>query len=413
MEIIEKIKTNKSDDNLTEIQKICLHKLQSTPLPNPKSEPWRLSNKSKLSTFLDYSVNKKDSNFDIPYPKNSQSTIRLIIGENCQIKLIENNYSIQQLSEDELQKYIKEQISFFKQNENWSDLLNLSLSCKKNILGQLAIVLHAHLPYVRKNEKNSLEEDWLFQAILECYIPLLQAIESSKKENPLNTKLTISLSPTLLSLLNNKKIQETFPNWIKTRNDFLNELPLEEKNASAFLMKNLNDKYLYWQNCSGNLIEKFRLLNNSGNLDILTCAATHGYLPILRENPETVKGQINTAIRNHENIFGTKPFGIWLPECAYYENLDEILSNSGIRYAILDGHGILNATPRPRYGVYAPICSKKGVAFFGRDSESTLPVWSAKDGFPGDKVYREFHKDLGWELPISKLQKKVSQLKDL
>jgi len=235
---------------------------------------------------------------------------------------------------------------------------------------------------------------------------LLQSIESSKKENPENTKLTISLSPTLLSLLNNKQIQETFPSWIKTRNDFLNELPLEEKNASAFLMKNLNDKYLYWQNCSGNLIEKFRLLNNSGNLDILTCAATHGYLPILRENPETVKGQINTAIRSHENIFKTKPLGIWLPECAYYEGLDELLFNSGIRYTILDGHGILNSTPRPRYGVYAPICSKKGVAFFGRDSESTLPVWSAKDGFPGDKVYREFHKDLGWELPLSKLQKK-------
>ena len=71
----------------------------------------------------------------------------------------------------------------------------------KNVLGQLAIVLHAHLPYVRKNEKNSLEEDWLFQAILECYIPLLQSIESSNSKNPLNTKLTISLSPTLLSLL--------------------------------------------------------------------------------------------------------------------------------------------------------------------------------------------------------------------
>ena len=67
----------------------------------------------------------------------------------------------------------------------------------KNVLGQLAIVLHAHLPYVRKNEKNSLEEDWLFQAILECYIPLLQSIESSKSENPENTKLTISLSPNL------------------------------------------------------------------------------------------------------------------------------------------------------------------------------------------------------------------------
>ena len=98
MEIIEKIKTNKSIDNQTEIQKICLNKLQSSPLPNPKSEQWRLSNKSKLSNFLDYSVNENNSKFDIPYPKNSQSNIRLIIGENCQIKLIEKNYSIRQLS---------------------------------------------------------------------------------------------------------------------------------------------------------------------------------------------------------------------------------------------------------------------------------------------------------------------------
>ena len=135
MEIIEKIKTNKSIDNQTEIQKICLDKLQSSPLPNPRSEQWRLSNKSKLSNFLDYSVNENNSKFDIPYPKNSQSTIRLIIGENYEIKLIEKNYSIQQLGEDELQKYIKKQISFFNQNENWSDLLNLSLSCKNNILG--------------------------------------------------------------------------------------------------------------------------------------------------------------------------------------------------------------------------------------------------------------------------------------
>ena len=105
----------------------------------------------------------------------------------------------------------------------------------------------------------------------------------------------------------------------------LKELPQEEKSASLFLMKNLNDKYLYWQKCSGNLIEKFKVLNNSGNLDILTCAATHGYLPILRENPETVKGQINTAIRNHENIFGTKPFGIWLPVSYTHLTLPTIL----------------------------------------------------------------------------------------
>ncbi len=280
------------------------------------------------------------------------------------------------------------------------------LSPNKNYLGRLAIVLHAHLPYVRKYEKNSLEEDWLFQAILECYIPMLQVMESSKKQDICNTKLTLSLSPTLLTLLDNKEIKKKFSSWIDTRIEFLTELPQKEQKASEFLMRNIKNNYLYWEKCSGNLIERFKKLNVSGNLDILTCAATHGYLPILRENPETVIGQIKTAIRSHEIIFGTKPLGIWLPECAYYENLDEILSNCGIRYAVLDGHGILNGSPRPRYGVYAPICSKKGVAFFGRDSESTLPVWSAKEGFPGNPVYREFHKDLGWELPISELEKK-------
>ena len=93
MEILEKIKTNKSIDNQTEIQKICLDKLQSSPLPNPKSELWRLSNKSKFSNCLDYSVNEKDLKFDTPYPKKSEGTIRLIIGENCQTKLIDKNYS--------------------------------------------------------------------------------------------------------------------------------------------------------------------------------------------------------------------------------------------------------------------------------------------------------------------------------
>ena len=279
-------------------------------------------------------------------------------------------------------------------------------SPNKNYLGRLAIVLHAHLPYVRKHEKNSLEEDWLFQAIIECYIPLLQVLESCKKQNSSNTKLTISLSPTLLSLLQNKQIKKNFSSWIKTRKEFLTDLPHKERAASEFLMRNINNNYLYWEKCNGNLIERFKKLFITGNLDIITCAATHGYLPILRENPETVLGQIKTAIRSHETIFGTRPLGIWLPECAYYENLDAILINCGIRYAVLDGHGILNGSPRPRYGVYAPICSKKGVAFFGRDSESTLPVWSSREGFPGNPAYREFHKDLGWDLSSSELQKK-------
>ena len=116
----------------------------------------------------------------------------------------------------------------------------------KNYLGRLAIVLHAHLPFVRKNEKNSLEEDWLFQAILECYIPLLQVMESSKKQDTENTKLTLSLSPTLLSLLQNKQIQKKYSSWIETRIEFLNDLSKKEQAASEFLLRNIKNNYLYW-----------------------------------------------------------------------------------------------------------------------------------------------------------------------
>ena len=276
----------------------------------------------------------------------------------------------------------------------------------ENYLGNLAFILHAHLPYVRKNEKNSLEEDWLFQAILESYLPLLQVMESTEKLDKCVAKLTISLSPTLLSLLNDSILKEKFPEWINTRIDFLNEVSEEDKVHSKFLLKRFQNQLEDWDNCDGDLIGRFKKLSKSGFLDIMTCAATHGYLPILRENEETVIGQIKTAIEFHENIFEFKPLGIWLPECAYYENLDKILLNCGIRYAVLDGHGVLNSKPRPRYGVYAPICSSRGIAFFGRDSESTLPVWSSREGFPGHGSYREFHKDLGWELPLSKLIEK-------
>ncbi len=276
----------------------------------------------------------------------------------------------------------------------------------KKYLGNLAFILHAHLPYVRKNEVNSLEEDWFFQAILECYIPLLRVLDEASKSNPETTKLTISLSPTLLSLFQSSQLKEKFPSWINTRIELVKDLSGKEKDASKFLLIRLKDQLLYWNKYSGNIINRFKHFQEIGCLDIITCAATHGYLPILRENPKTVLGQLKTAIKFHQDIFNVKPLGIWLPECSYYENLDRILSNCGLRYAVLDGHGILNSKPRPRYGVYAPICSKNGVAFFGRDSQSTLPVWSSREGYPGDSDYREFHKDLGWELSLAKLKSK-------
>ncbi len=271
--------------------------------------------------------------------------------------------------------------------------------------GELALVLHAHLPYVRSAKPGSLEEDWFFQALLECYLPLLQVLEDAADDPFQNPKLTLGLSPTLLSLLSAKDLKNRFPNWVKTRLDLLKQVPNDQKVAASDLSSKFELHLSQWHSIKGDLIEKFSLLEKRNVLDILTCAASHGYLPLLRESPTAVRGQLLTAVKEHKRLIGKLPKGIWLPECAYYEGLDKFLLESGLRYAVLDGHGILNATPRPRYGVYAPICSKNGIAFFARDSDSTLPVWSAKDGYPGASFYREFHRDLGWDLDEKELNK--------
>ncbi|MGB7564501.1 MAG: 1,4-alpha-glucan branching protein domain-containing protein [Prochlorococcaceae cyanobacterium] len=264
--------------------------------------------------------------------------------------------------------------------------------------GDLALVLHAHLPYVRSSEPGSLEEDWYFQALLESYLPLLEVLEASAADRAQAPRLSLGLSPTLLSLLSAPDLRERFTPWLKTRLELLKQAPAQHREAASALAAQLERSLRQWRACKGDLLPRFRRLQRQGVLDLLTCAATHGYLPLLRHTPEAVRAQLLNAVREHERLLGVRPQGIWLPECAYYEGLDQLLTSCGLRYAVLDAHGLLHALPRPRYGVYAPICSPGGVAFFARDGDSTLPVWSASSGYPGDGDYREFHRDLGWDL---------------
>ena len=266
-------------------------------------------------------------------------------------------------------------------------------------VGDLAIVLHAHLPYVRSSEPGSLEEDWYFQALQECYLPLLAVLESAAADPTQRPRLTLGLSPTLLSLLADRALNARFLPWLAVRLALLQHAPQELASAAADLAGQLQAVGSQWEACNGELVPRFQRLQQQGVLDLITCAATHGYLPLLRGVPEAVRAQLRTAVREHERQLGERPLGIWIPECAYYEGLDQQLVGCGLRYSLLDAHGLLHALPRPRYGVYAPICSPAGVAFFGRDSTATLPVWSATQGYPGDSSYREFHRDLGWDLP--------------
>ena len=114
---------------------------------------------------------------------------------------------------------------------------------------------------------------------------------------------------------------------------------------------------------------------------------------------ESVNAQIKIAANDYRSRFGRNPRGIWLAECAYNPGDDKFLREEGIRFFFTESHGILHGTPRPKYGIYAPVyCPQTGVAAFARDMESAQQVWSAESGYPGDPRYREFYRDLGYDL---------------
>jgi len=87
-----------------------------------------------------------------------------------------------------------------------------------------------------------------------------------------------------------------------------------------------------------------------------------------------VKAQIEMALKTYHRFFVCYPKGLWLPECAYNPGDEEILKRYGLDYFFVDAHGLLYATPRPRYAIFAPVVTPSGVAAFGRDLESSVQV---------------------------------------
>src|SRR5262249_10945877 len=114
------------------------------------------------------------------------------------------------------------------------------------------------------------------------------------------------------------------------------------------------------------------------------------------------------GMSEYRRYFGRASPGFWLPECAFEPGLDRQLAQSGVRWVVLDTHGLTHATPQPVYGVYAPVACPSGVAAFGRDPDSATQVWSAEAGYPGDPWYRDFHRDIGFDLAAEHLEPLVS-----
>lgn len=272
--------------------------------------------------------------------------------------------------------------------------------------GYLALVLHAHLPFVRHPEHPKfLEESWLYEAMTDTYLPLIQTMEGWAQDG-LQFRLTLTLTPTLCSMLLDPLLQERFRKHL----DGVLELAEKEVHRTTWdktcrpLAELYHQRFLAaketYQRYQGNLVEAFKHFQTSGCLEIITCAATHALLPLLGNHPESIRAQVLAARDHYRSCFGCDPRGIWLPECAYAEGVEDVLLEANIRWFIMDTHGLLHANPRPRYGVFAPIYTPNGIAAFGRDLESAKQVWSRHEGYPGDPRYRDFYRDIGFDLDL-------------
>jgi 1,4-alpha-glucan branching enzyme len=278
-------------------------------------------------------------------------------------------------------------------------------------VGYLALVLHAHLPFVRHPEhEHFLEEDWFFEAITETYIPLLRMMQRLVKDG-VPFKLTTSITPTLCAMLQDKLLRERYVRHLDQLIDLSRremernrDQPRLEKLSQFYLDFFTESRRFFVEERKCDLLSAFRELRETGALEIIACAATHGLLPLIhQQSPEAARAQVLIGRDVYREVFGAEPRGFWLPECGYDPRLDPILQEANVRWFILDAHGLMYGTPRPQRAVYAPCYTPAGPAAFARDRDSTRQVWSAHEGYPGDPAYREFYRDIGFDLPIGHL----------
>jgi 1,4-alpha-glucan branching enzyme len=288
--------------------------------------------------------------------------------------------------------------------------------------------------------------DWLNEAAFECYLPLLEVAHRLVADG-ISPKWTLNLSPVLTEQLASPEFQKELAFYfenvrracVDARTHFKTSGSPELVGLCDFWEEHYERMWELHRRVGGDIPGTFAELQRGGHVEIITCAATHGYLPLLSRD-ESIHQQLRTAVETHARHFGVAPRGIWLPECAYrprYEwtpptgrergrdrrlrpGLEEMLAAHHLEYFVADSHLVAAgepvflyrdyiparrepAEPTPAIPVheahspYAPyrVASRGGsgsaVAFI-RDPKTTLQVWSRDHGYPGEYSYLEFHK---------------------
>lgn len=283
---------------------------------------------------------------------------------------------------------------------------------------RLLFVLHSHIPYVKRQGRWPFGEVWLFEAMAETYIPLLQSWMRLKNSG-INNALSFSFSPTLLEQLSSKYIQQEFIAYLQEREalavkDERYYLSRGEKDigqmASFYRRFYRDTRRDFMVDFNRDIVAVLKKLQDANQAEIITTAATHAYLPLL--DSRDIKYQVLWGKKVYEYYFEREPKGFWLPECGYFNGIEDILIDNGFNYLYVDSHAIEGGKPieiysgssaedeieiatfaRTGLSTYRPYRIKdKDITVYGRNSMVSHQVWSADYGYPGDADYREFHK---------------------
>jgi 1,4-alpha-glucan branching enzyme len=276
--------------------------------------------------------------------------------------------------------------------------------------GSLAVILHAHLPFVRHPEQEfSREETWFFEAVTESYVPLLRMMQRLRLE-AIPFKLALSISPTLAAMLSDTFLLERY---VKHLGQLIALAEREcGRNAADEHLAPLSQFYLeffsetrrvFVEEWNCDLLAVAHALRDGGALELIASAATHAIISILTRSPPAGRAQVAIGCDFFRETFGKDPAGFWLPECAYAAGIDELLQRENIRWFVVEAHALEQASPPSRRGTIAPCFTPAGPAAFARDVGLSAQIWSAKMGYPGDAAYRDFYRDIGFDLTQEEL----------
>ena len=246
-------------------------------------------------------------------------------------------------------------------------------------VGDLAVVLHSHMPYVEGFGTYPFGEEWLFDAVARSYLPVLERARD----------LTITVSPVLADQLEAPEVPERMSSFLRhhrleaARRDE-SEAPRELRlaaRAEAERYENVLDRLAA---LGGDVLEAFREAAGTRNVALLPSTATHAVLPLLATVPGR-RLQIDAGLRSHRRRFGAA-HGLWLPECAYRPGIEPLLAERGLRFFCTD-----QSRHEAPLDALAPVSAGAGLTAVTLDWQAVELVWSSH-GYPSDPAYAEYHR---------------------